>query len=477
MEDVRKAGTLPVEQSWLTDLIKRIMPAFGVGHRDSWLEGSVNRRIFSALMTVGVLSSVVMLVSSIRDLVVAHQFGIGDSLDAFLVAYLLPATTMSVVAGSFNAALIPTYIQVRDQEGKESAQRLFSSVLVWSAALLIALSASLALTASYFIPLLGSGFDADKLAQTRSLFFVLLPVLPLNGIFVIWAAVLNASDRFAIAAITPVITPLLSIAIIHEFGNAWGIYSYAIIIPGGAVIEGLVLATALKRQGMLVAPRWHGLDPALKQVMKQYAPMIAGAFIMSGTSLVDQAMAAMLGSGSVSVLSYGKKITTVAVGISAMALSAAVMPHFSRMVAARDWGSVRQTLKSYIPLILLATVSITGILIFFSRPMVRLLFQRGAFTVSDTLRVASVQSLCILQLPFYVLGIFFVRLISAFKANHILMWGATISFVLNMILDYLFMKWLGVPGIALSTSLVYVVALGYLSTMSFRLLRNANRAV
>jgi len=203
--------------------------------------------------------------------------------------------------------------------------------------------------------------------------------------------------------------------------------------------------------------------------------MIAGAFIMSGTNLVDQTMAAMLGSGSVSVLSYGKKITTVAVGISSMALSAAVMPHFSRMVAARDWSGVRDTLKSYVPLILLVTVPLAVILTLSSQSMVRLLFQRGAFTADDTLKVASVQSLLLLQLPFYVLGIFFVRLISAFKANHILMWGTAISFTLNIVLDYLFMRWLGVAGIALSTTIVYAVALCYLCRMSFHLLKNAEK--
>ena len=455
--------------------VRKVLPVLALSNKDSWRKGSVNRRIFSAMMTVGALNSVVMLVSSLRELVVAHQFGVGDKLDAFLVAYLLPATAVSVVAGSFNAALIPTFIQVREQESKEAAQRLFSGVLIWSAALLLAISALLASAAPYFIPLLGSGFSSDKLAQTQSLFFVLLPIIPLNGIFVIWAAVLNASERFAIATITPVITPLLVMAIIYGMGDRWGIYSYAAVIPAAAIIEGLVLAAALRRQGISVVPRLYGLDPALKQVMKQYAPMIAGAFLMSGTSLVDQAMAATLGPGSVSVLSYGKKVTTVAVGISSMALSAAVMPHFSRMVADKDFRGVRNTLKSYIPLILLATVASALVLILSAQPMVRLLFQRGAFTANDTIQVAAVQSLYMLQLPFYVLGILFVRLVSAFKANHILMWGTTISFILNIILDYLFMKWFGVAGIALSTTIVYVIALCYLLPMSLYLLKQAEQ--
>ncbi len=203
--------------------------------------------------------------------------------------------------------------------------------------------------------------------------------------------------------------------------------------------------------------------------------MVAGALMMGSTGLVDQSMAAMLGPGSVSVLNYGNKISSVVVTIGAMAVSTAVLPQFSRMVAAGLWANVRNTIKTYTRLIFFITIPLSFIMILTSQALVSLLFQKGAFTASDTLQVASVQSLYILQLPFYVCGMLFVRLISAFKANHILMWGTAISFVLNISLDYLFMKRLGVPGIALSTSVVYLVSFCYLWWMSSRLLsKNSN---
>jgi putative peptidoglycan lipid II flippase len=473
MEDVRKAGTLPVQQSWQVDLIKRVMPALGAGHRDSWLEGSVNRRIFSALMTVGAMTGLVKLISTAKEMVVAHQFGVGDGLDAFLMAFLLPSVAISVVAGSFNAALIPTYIQVREREGSQAAQRLFSSMMIWSAMLLITVSFLMALVAPYAFTYLASGFGPEKLALTRKLFFVLLPVLPLSGLLVTWAAVLNAGERFALAAIAPVMTPLAVILVVRGLSSTWGIYAFAVAIIAGAALEGLVLARGLRRQGISVVPRWHGFSPATKQVINQYAPMIFAGCLMSSTGLVDQSMAAMLTPGSVSILNYGNKVSAVVLGLGSIALSTAVLPQFSRMVAAGDWNGVRNTLKTYTRLTLVATIPLTVLLAVLSRFLVSLLFQHGAFTESNTIDVAAVQSLYILQLPFYVTGMLFVRLISALKANHVLMWGATISFSLNITLDYVLMKWLGVGGIALSTSVVYLVSFCYLGFMSTRVLRRA----
>ena len=94
-------------------------------------------------------------------------------------------------------------------------------------------------------------------------------------------------------------------------------------------------------------PRWHGLDHALRKVINQYIPVVAGAILMCGTMLVDQSMAAMLGAGSVATLNYGGKVVTLILGIGSVSLSTAVFPHFSRMVAVYDWAGIRHTLKTY----------------------------------------------------------------------------------------------------------------------------------
>ena len=471
MEDLRKAKLISIEQTAQTSFIGRA--AFTAKRISVWSEASANRRIFAAIMTVGTLACVVKLASTLKEVVVAHQFGVGDALDAFLIAYLLPSVVVNIVAGSFNAALIPTYIQVREHEGEEAAHKLFSSVMAWSALLLITLSIAMALAAPFALRILGSGFSAEKLALTNRLFLILLPILPLSGFFTTWAAVLNAGERFALVAITPAMTPLTVMIMISVFSSAWGIYSVAIAMLIGVAIEGSLLAAGLRRQGISLMPHWYGFTPSTKQVLKQYAPMIAAGILMCSTGLVDQAMAAMLGAGSVSVLNYGNKMSAAILGVGSLALSTAILPQFSRMVAACDWSGVRHTLKTYTRLVLMATIPLMLVFILTSHFLVGLLFERGQFTANDTEMVAPVQSLYMLQLPFYIAGMLFVRLLSALKANHLLMWGTCRSFALNITLDYVLMKWIGISGIALSTSIVYVIAFVFLSLSAFSALKKA----
>src|SRR5436190_21607726 len=93
---------------------------------------TANRKIFRAAAVVALISSFVLIGAVAKELVVAKWFGRGDDLDAFVIALLPPSFLANLVAGSVNSALIPTFVQVRETQGKEAIQRLFSSVMVWT---------------------------------------------------------------------------------------------------------------------------------------------------------------------------------------------------------------------------------------------------------------------------------------------------------------------------------------------------------
>lgn len=425
-------------------------------HWISWSQGSTNRRIFAAAITVGGFSLIVKLVAMLKELVTAYQFGRGDELDAFFMAFLLPSFGINVIAGSFNAALIPTYIQAKEKQGDFSAQQLLSSVMIWSVVMLIAVSLVLAFIIHFILPFLASGFSPQKIALTQTLFFMLLPVLVISGIATIWTSVLNAREQFVVGALSPIMIPLAIICFLIIFGNTWGVFSLVYGTLVGFVLQCVLLALALKQQNIGLHLRWYGMTPELRKVINQYLPMVAGAFLMSSTSLVDQAMAAMLDSGSVSALNYGNKLVSLVTGLTAMALGTSVLPYFSHQIAQQDWFGIRHTLRTYTRLILLITIPITAIFFFASEWIVRIIFERGAFTHADTQLVGQVQAFYCLHIPICTIGILGVRLLSAIEKNRAIMWINFVNMLINIIGNYLLMRVFGVAGIALSTSIVYL---------------------
>jgi putative peptidoglycan lipid II flippase len=438
---------------------------------------SVNQRIFRAALSVGLATVVVKAAATLKDLAVAHSFGRSDSLDAFLFAFILPAFAVNLIVGAVTAALVPVLVETRQNEGITAAQQLLASVTLLTGAALIILALMIALLSPLYLPYLGHGFPAGKQALTREFLYLLAPWLVVSGLATFMACVMNSIEKFAMPAIVPIVTPsviLICIALwtrpTSGFALAWGTVM-------GSCFEVALLFYLVKRHQILGSLRWYGINQNVRAVLFQTGPMMAGCLLMGATPVVDQVMASMLGSGSVSALSYGNKVPSGLLGIGAAALSTATLPYFSQMAAAKDWHGCRHTLKRYSSLILTVSLPITAVLILLSRPLVRAFFQRGAFTSADTDVVSLVQSCYCLQIPAYVLSMLFVRFISSVRRNDLLMYASAINLVVDITMNLVLMRWLGVAGIALSTSLVIIGSFTFLALTSFRLLRKQSALV
>jgi putative peptidoglycan lipid II flippase len=429
------------------------------------------------MLTIGSLSVGVKLVATAKELVVARYFGTADVLDAFLVAFALPNFAIGVLTGSLNAAFIPTFIRVREERGMHASQRLMSNVLGVSLLLLTTMSLLLAAGAGLILPLVAPGFSTDKMALTRQLYWMLLPLLVINGTSQIWGGVINAGERFALTAIAPLFAPLAPIVLLLAGGTRFGIYALAIGTALGSLSEAALVWIGLRRLGYSPLPRFASHDAETREVMRQYAPMVAASIFGSSTTLVDQSMATRLGNGSVAALAYGNRVVSMVLTLLALSLGSAMLPHLSKMIAAQDWAGIRHTLRTYARIILVAGVPVALALAALSRPLVRLLYQRGAFTAADTSLVGDVQACYILQLPAYLLGILAVRLLSAMRAVRFITAIAAVNVVVNLLGDWLLMRVMGLPGIALSTAILYTFSTAMLFLVLRRKLHGATAQV
>lgn len=419
----------------------------------SWSSISISRRIFTAAVVIAVVTLFVKLATFGREMLVASYFGRADSLEAYLMASTSVMFVVYLLASPLSVALIPGFVQLREQQGERAANQLVANIVTAEVLILLLVTLAMVFLSPLYLPWLTIGFDGEKLALTQQILYGLAPIVILSGLIAIWSSLLNACEQFAFPAITPIVTPLLTIAFLLS-GNQLGIAALVVGTLAGALIEATLLAGAMRRRGLPLWPAWQGFSEPVRQVLGQYWPAVASAFLMGNTDLVDRAMASALAPGSVSALNYGMRLIWVPLTLAATALGAALLPYMSLIVAKQDWQGLRQTLRRYLFIIACATVPITLILLFLSPNLVRLVFQRGAFTAQDTAVVALVQAAYALQIPFYVAGILVVRIISSVQANTILMWVAGCNLISNIILNYLFMQWYGVAGIALSTSVV-----------------------
>jgi len=431
---------------------------------------SINQKIFRAAVIIGLLTLVTRAGAIVKELAVARTFGRSDAMDAFLIAFLLPSFFVTLIMGAAGSALVPVFVATRQNKGQEAAETLLSSLIVITVAALSVLALLMCSFAPYYLPYMAHAFSPEKLRLTRELLYLLAPWLIFNGVGQLATSVLNAGEKFALPALVPLATPLIIIACVTLGAEKMGAFALVAGSLTGSVLEATLLVKLLRDHGIRPRLRWGGLDSSLRMVLVQYAPLLAGAFLMASVAVVDQSMAAMLPAGSVSALGYANRIVSGIAALGANAISAATLPYFSRMAAASDWAGCRHTLKRYVALIAAITIPFTLLLIAFSRPIARLLYQRGAFTAADTELVSHIQSFFALQIPFLLLCALLVRFLSAIRRNDLLMYGCAINLTINITLNFALMKIWGVSGIALSTSVVHFVSFLFLSACTLTLL-------
>ena len=438
--------------------------------------GSVNRRIFCAMAAVTAAGILVKVAATAKEIAVAGVYGRSDAMDAFLTAALIPGLLINLISESMNQALVPTLVRVRETEGHDRAQELLSSSMLWMCLLLAAASAGMALTARGFFPLIAWHYPAAKLDLSVQLFYGLLPVVLLTGIAINCTAVLNTFDRFATPALAPLVIPVTIVAGALLFGGRMGIWAMVYATLAGSLIHAVLVAGMMESHGYRFRLRWHGMTDASWEVVRQYGPVLLSSVVASGGLLVDQGMAATLQAGSVSALVYASRFVGVVLTLLAGAISTALAPYFSRMVALGDWNACRRTLRTWVLATGLIAVPITVAVIAGAHMLIRVTLEHGAFGPADTAAVTPVLAMYAIQIPFFACSRIFYRFLVALRRTDLILYCGTLNLVLDVVLNLILMHWFGVAGIALATSLWAVSTFLFLWYWSWRLLPDENAA-
>jgi putative peptidoglycan lipid II flippase len=146
----------------------------------------------------------------------------------------------------------------------------------------------------------------------------------------------------------------------------------------------------------------------------------------------------------------------VVIGLVTIPISNTLLPYFSeKAVEGRKilYNNLHRVLGAGLGLMSMVTI----VLILLSKFIITIVFERGTFTSANTEEVYVIQQLYLIQLPFYISAIVMNRYLNAINKNNFLVISSMVNLVMNIILNYVFLEWLGIKGIALATSAVYFV--------------------
>jgi putative peptidoglycan lipid II flippase len=357
-------------------------------------------------VSTGTLAS--RLLGFARDAMVAALLGAGPVADAFLVAFQgISVLRRAVTEGALNTALVPAYLRIRDRDGAAAAAafagRVLGSVSVAMvmAAILVGLAMPLVITA------LAPGFGGHATLQLAvDSARLMLPYLAFAGPVAVMMGLLNAQHRFALAAFSPILFNLALIAVMIML-LTWrqDAADAALAIAAAVGLAGLLqlLMLTLRAGGeKLAAPLKVSFDAAMRGFfLKGLAGMVANSgpqlLIMAGAIIASSSPAA------VSWLYFANRLIELPLGIVGTAMGIVLVPELTRAVGSDDKASLAQAESRALELAVgLALPAALGLIVL-REPIVRTLFEHGAFSPADTAATAQALALLALGLPAYVL--------------------------------------------------------------------------
>ncbi len=441
----------------------------------TWSDASINRKIVSGSLAFSFLTLGVKILGALKEAISAAYFGLGDDLDAFNVAFTIASFVIFVIGGAFQTAILPVYLETKKEVSREAVQLFLSLTITVCLLILIITTSVLWVTLPYLLPLIVSGFSKEKLELTRWLLYELFPLIALGGVSLTLSSILNAEEGFKITALTPGLTSISLIVAIFLLAGKLRVHALSIGLIVGVVVELIFLMAALRRRNLKLSFKVGWQNNRTKQVIINALPIVVAIALSGLMPIVDQSYAAKLNSGDIAALGFGNRIISLVLTLFATAVVTIVFPHFSKLAIEKDWEKLRQVFYTNIYKFILPVTVLSGLLIIiFSELFTRLFFQRGAFTPQDTKLVASIQMIYALQIPGNVIFLVGFRLLSAIQANKIIIIGALINLINTIWLNYYLSNAFGVKGIALTTSIVYVLAMIFtLTSISLEMKKRA----
>lgn len=351
--------------------------------------------LFKSASIVSLLTLASRVTGLVRDLLMASTFGVSAMTDAFWVAFRIPNMLRRMFAeGAFSQAFVPVLAGSKEKDGEAATHALISAVATLLTLALLVTCVLGVVGAPVLVYVIASGlerFDA-AVVMTRWMF----PYIACMSLVALGAGVLNTWKKFAIPAVTPV---LLNVAMISAawLGAPWfvrlgiePIYAMAGGVMAGGVLQLGVILLALKHMGLTPRIRlgWTSVrsawaQPATKRIAHLMVPALLGVSVAQISLLINTQIASHLATGSVTWLNSASLLMEFPTALLGVALGVVLMPQLAAAKAANDSAKFSGMIDWGLRLVVMFAMPASVALVAFAKPLVAVLFHRGAFTESD----------------------------------------------------------------------------------------------
>ncbi|WP_161988132.1 murein biosynthesis integral membrane protein MurJ [Variovorax guangxiensis] len=416
---------------------------------------SQHRQIALGFFWVSLFVFVGKLAGAAKEMTIAWRYGVSATVDAYVFVFNLVSWPVAVWFSILTVVLLPLVARLR-KDAPEALPRFRAELL----GLTLIFGLMLGLLFSLGLPILLSkgwlGLSGPALTAALSMVNGLALLAPLGTLISLFSAWMLAAGHHrntlfeAIPAFSLLVALLMPPAWLPE-PLLWGSVA-------GFALHAAALGVPFIRRGELPLPRVTQRSPAWRFFWASIGIMALGQTLSSATNLVDQIFAAGLDEGSLSALSYANRILSLILGLGATAVGRATLPVFSKEVAKGSGHAVTALALHWFKWMFMLGLVVMTVSWLLAPFMVRVLFERGAFTPLDTDTVSSLLRYALFQVVFYFPSIVLVAALASQGRHKWIALSGALNLLFKLPVSFIFVRKFGIDGLVLSNVLVYALS-------------------
>lgn len=429
--------------------------------------GESNTKTQSLLKAAWIIAFVTIiskLIGFLRDVVIANFYGAGMVSDAYFYAYQIPAISIILlggVGGPFHSAVVSVFSKMipdLNQKASPEVNKLFNTFLTSSFLVFLVLGVLVFAFSDVIMKVIISNGSPELIHLASMHLKIMAPVLTVGGVVGIYYGILIVYKEFLIPNISPILMSVAIIGIISLVRHDNSGMVLAVATTVGALCQFVYQLPKLKSLGFKFRPNLNIFNnPQYKNILELLFPAILSSTVGQVYIYVDMFFASQLQEGAWSAIGYANRLFQFPVGVLVTAFLVPLFPIFSKLVGEKDYDNIRYYFNKGVGLLNFVAFPILILIILLSTNAIQLIFQRGEFNEVATMMVS--EALCYLSISiiFYVFRDSITRVFYAFNDSRTPFLVALSSIVIKFILNFFFVKQLGIGGITLSTSFVTLI--------------------
>jgi len=391
-----------------------------------------------------------------REIILSYVYGASAITDAYLISQTIPSVIFSFISAGIATGFIPLYSRILNEKGQLEANRYTNNL---SNALLLLASSIVVIVLLFTQPivkLFASGFSGDTLALAVAFTRISVFGVYFTALLNIFAGYLMIQDNYIIPALVGLPMNLVIIAALF-ISTKTNIYVIAIGSVLATASQLLLLIPFVRKTGYRYQPVLNLKDEHIKTMVIIALPVIAGQSVNQINVLVDRTLASGIAVGGISALNYANRLNAFVQGLFVASISTVLYPMISKMAAEDNMNGLKASISEAISIINLLVIPATIGAMIFSKEIVTLLFGRGAFTPEAIDMTGGALFYYSIGMIAFGLRDILSRAFYALQDTKTPMINATIAVVINIILNIVLSKYLGIGGLALATSIAAIV--------------------